>query len=550
MSATMARPSKHHIEGLRGALYVRVSKAKDTGRGEDTERTDKSTEDQERDGREIFTRRGIQLAGVFADPDISASRFAVKRNRPDFERMLTLIRNGGPSAPQIIWFWELSRQQRRLDVFADLRELTRDRGVLWMVGETVYEPWDYRDMLMLGLLSVVAEGESEIKSENVRRGTRSNAAAGLPHGPVSYGWKRLYTPGPPGRRLRESLAGQVPDALKDGVALAPGEVPTMGQLVPDSPAFVIAEMYRRFAAGWGMDRIALDITRRGIPTSRKAGVGRSSDHPRWRGTTVRKYLTNPAYAGMRVHQGKVLELPEGVTPAWTPLVSRELFWEVQARFADPARTSFRQGSGPSVHFLSGVARCGACGQVLQRWKKARLSHGHYACVASGCQRVSIRQDVLDEYVNDKMLLWLSDPAVYGALKADSDSAEAASARALAIQLRTELAEVRELALDRKMSPTMAASMEARLLERISEAEDQERSAALPPVLKGNVGPAAVRQWVSVLDNDVKKLIIRAVADIRVMPIGKGHYITKGNIRRPVGDRIEWTWLLGDGEQGS
>jgi len=35
----------------------------------------------------------------------------------------------------VLWFWEISRQQRRLDVFARLRDLCRERGVLWVIRD-------------------------------------------------------------------------------------------------------------------------------------------------------------------------------------------------------------------------------------------------------------------------------------------------------------------------------------------------------------------------------------------------------------------------------
>lgn len=533
---------KNHIEGLRAGLYCRVSRALDTQRP-DQAATDKSTEDQKDDGLRFAERRGLTVAGVYSDPDISASRFAVVKYRPDFERMVADVKAG---KLDLIWFWELSRSQRRLGVFADLRDLCRDRGVLWAVGESVYDCASYEDMMLLGVLSIVAEGESEIKSKNVRRGVASNAAKGLPIGPVNYGYRRFYTDGPPGRRLAEALDRQDPDGLLPGVKLAPGEPPSDDELAEDSPAWIVRQMFRRFAMGegsgpWSESRIAYDLNQRGIPTSRPPNHGRSSDKPEWRQATVKKMLRNPVYIGLRVHQGQILQLPEGVTPAWPPLVSRDLFWAVQDRYADPARKKFRTGNGP--YLLSTVVRCEFCRKTMQRWKERTYHTSHYACGQFGCYKVSIAQEALDEYVQDKIVLWLSDPGVYTALTARTDSAAAESARAEASRLRVELEEVRALAEAGEMSPVMAARSEKAILGRLTDAERLEHEATVPSALIGNIGPKAAARWLA-LDIPAKREIIRAVADITILGIGKGKYLTKGNVRQPIADRVAWRWLLG------
>src|SRR6266566_249527 len=82
----------------------------------------------------------------------------------------------------VVWFWELSRSQRRLDVFARLRDLCREQSVLWVIRDRVYDPTNYADMMTLGMLSVIGENESEMTSLRVLRGKAASAARGRPGG--------------------------------------------------------------------------------------------------------------------------------------------------------------------------------------------------------------------------------------------------------------------------------------------------------------------------------------------------------------------------------
>jgi len=529
---------KDHLEGLRAGLYCRVSVARDKDSQNPADLiTDKSTDDQAADGRRFARRRGLSVAGVYSDPDISASRFAIKKERPQFNQMLADIRAG---KLDLVWFWELSRSQRRLGVFADLRDLCRDHGVLWAVGDTVYDPTRYEDMMLLGVLSIVAEGESEIKSMNVTRGHASNASAGLPHSPLMYGYRRIYTAGPPGRRLAQALDRQEPDGLVDGVTLAPGEVPARNQLAEDSPAWIVQERFERFTAGWGLARIAIDLNDRGIPVSRPPGRGNASANPRWNGTTIREMLKNPRYIGQRVYQGQVLD---GVKAVWPPVVDAGTFWAAQRQLGDPSRRTTRVSNKPA-HLLSGIARCGLCGHVMYKRgysrdkRKAKPAAPVYCCQQNGCNGVGVKSDALDEYAEDKIILWGSDPAVYAALTESEDSAAAVAAQADVAQFEAELEETRQLFEDGQMSPVMAARKEQKLLAQLDDARQRAREAAMPKVLADNIGSQFARRWVDVLDIAAKRQIIRAVAEIKVNQVGRGRY------HSPVSDRVTWRWLIG------
>lgn len=139
---SVGRVSVDDLVGARVALYCRAS--------QDHHDTGKSVDDQEAVGRAWAAARGCRIVGLYRDNDRSASRFA-KREREDFVRLIADIEAG---AVDVLWLWELSRSQRRLGVFAELRDLCRVRGVLWVVSGRVYDLSNYMDAASLGLFAV------------------------------------------------------------------------------------------------------------------------------------------------------------------------------------------------------------------------------------------------------------------------------------------------------------------------------------------------------------------------------------------------------------
>lgn len=494
------------LRDLRVALYCRVSldKAGD----------EKSVDDQEAEGLRWIDRHQAVLVDTYRDPNRSASRFATKQ-RENFNRLLDDI-EAGKLDDGAVWFWEASRSQRRLDVFAALRDLCRDHGVLWVIRDRVQDPANTDDMAMAGVQAIFSESESEKTAQRVRRGKASSAAAGRRAGKVPYGYKAVYD--------------------RDGRYL--GDEPNFydgdGRAAEDSPAWVVREIFARIAEGHSITSIRRDLNERGIRTSRGF---------RWDNSQLRYIAMSPTYLGQRVYHidhgeglsDRAKAVLKGVEALWPPLVDAEMFWAVQRVMGDPARRTTRPGR--AYHLLSAVARCAVCGSYLA----SKLPHGSqretmYFCREKVC--VGIPEPGLDAYVEKVVVRWLSDPDVVADLTQGQDSAAATAARADANQLRVELEQLYLDAKAGKVSPVIATLHEKGLLERIAEAEQRAQAATLPPVLVGNIGPQAQAGW-DALDLAVKRQIIRTVADVRVCRVGRGRRVHPS-------ERVEWRWLLGPG----
>jgi site-specific DNA recombinase len=524
-AATMARQRRDtsDLRGLRTGVYLRVSRAdKDDKKFLDAER---STATQRRVFGEWAERSGVTLTDEYPDPDISASRFAVKKNRPEFERMRADVKAG---KLDVLWFWELSRQQRRLSVFADLRDLCRDMGVLWVVRDRVADPANSKDMLLAGIQSMIAEDESETLSGRVFDGKESSALNGKRAGRFPYGYKRgKWNP------ETEKFGPDVPDEV-DGDDVA----------VQDSPAAVVREIFDRVNGGESVTSIRKSLNDRGVRT--KAGAP-------WANSTVRYIAMNPAYAGMRVRHlekggglsrrsGNILEGPDGkpVKTKWPPLVSAETFWIAYRILADPARLTSKPHR-PGDRLLAGIARCGECGCKLttklansRQYQRADT----YACREKGC--TGIYQPDLDAYVEKVMVAWLSDPATAAALQRGGDQAALELARADAERERAALADWRRDAERGEVTLAGYKAFEKGALTRIADAEERATAASgPPPILRDRIGPAAAAGWAA-LDIPIKRQIIAAVADIRLRRVGR-----HGRRLIPAADRVDWHWLTGD-----
>jgi site-specific DNA recombinase len=512
VTARRRKPAKRdttNLVDLRVGLYCRVSLDKDD--------TGKSTTDQAAIGRAWADQVGAVVVAEYIEPGSrSASRFATKA-REEFNRLVEDIEAAKLDA---VWFWEQSRSSRRLDTFAQLRDICRHMGVLWVERDRIVDPNDNSDMLSAGFKALLSEQESEMTSLRVARGKESSARAGRRAGRISYGYRPVFDRD--GRYLHDEADYHGQD----------------GQPVEDSPAAIVREIYARVIAGDSITSIRKDLNARGIHT--RQGY-------QWHNKTVRFIAMSPTYIAKRVYQvgegideDRVKAVLPDVEVKWPALIDEESYWAAYRILSDPARKISKPHR--SQHLLSALARCDVCGGPLafKRPSQARQKGGPtYFCAHKAC--TGIYSQPLDAYVEGVVLDWLADPRVVAHLTRVDDSTAAAQARADIEQLRVELAALYRDVQAGRISPTIADAAERGLLARIDEAEQRLQAATLPAVLRGHIGPQARAGW-QALSLAQRRQIIAAVADIRLRSVGRGK--GPGGRPHPVEDRITWRWLLG------
>ncbi len=463
------------VRGLRLGIYTRAS--------QDSDLDATSVDAQEQFGERWAERNKATSISRYQDNDRSASRYATK-DRPDFERMLRDIAAGKLDA---VWFWSLSRSQRRLDVYTQLRDLCQKQNVSWVIKNRRYDLNDSADKRALGTDAVNSEYQSDEISENTKLGLELAASRGKPHGPGTYGF----------RRVRDDRGKYV--STEPHPEFAP----------------VVIEIIQRIAQGHPVTAIAKDFEARGVLTPSGGVV--------WRGATIRGIATNPAYIGTRVHKDK--EYPG----AWPAISSAPDFCEVFYRAVGVLEPRTKKSRKPARarHLLSFVARC-ECGEYLVAridHKTAAQPEGRrtYACIRRCC---SINADELDAYVRTGIDAYLARDDVREALsKAQSDDTEAIAARTEVAALTVEIEENTQARERREITLSEFVRFRKSLEDKLAGAQQRVTAASAPGLLIG---------WEVDWDNlPVARQVVAELFNIVVRQVGRQRGI-------PVEDRVAIT----------
>jgi site-specific DNA recombinase len=487
-------------EQVRALRYQRAS--------QDKKEQGKSVHDQGVLNVKEINSRGWTDADSFTDNDRSASRHATKE-RKHFDRLIETIRSG---KGDVLVIWEISRKEHDLAVYVKIRDMCTEVGLyFWLVGGVLYDLRDKNDRMMLGFQAVQAEWLADSIRDNVLRGIVGAAEAGRPHGKVTYGYRRIYN-----SRTR-ALERQEPDTE---LRRATGEDGTVTEYTRSG---VVEEIFEEVSGGTPLIMIERSLNARGIP---------SPEGSAWLRGIIRKIAMNPAYIGKRVFRGEIVG--DGI---WDGLVDEETYSASVRLLSDPSRTTTR--AGRAVHLLSYIVHCGVCGGPLSMNTVNR--HGWtgqvYSCLKRRC--AAVKAEILDEYVQPVVVAWLARPEIFEDLSSGVGDEQVAHARAEAQRLHAELEDYKKLAETGDVKAVDYVRISRGLEAQIAEHEARAAEAGIPPVLRGRIGPQAVAAWAELGDEvAVKREIIRTVADIKLLPAGKGS-------RQPFGrHRLDWRWKFG------
>lgn len=475
------------MTALRAAVYGRESQA-----------NVKSIDDQVAIGAGVVADQGWELAGTFDDGS-SASRFA-RRARADWARLLDEIDAG---RIDVVVVWELSRGSRKVGEWVTVLDHCRELGVRIHVvdHDRTYDPTRAADYKTLANGAVDAAYETDHLSERVRRGNGKAAEDGRPPGGAApYGYWRRHEVEPGARR---ATVYQEPD---------PETAPVVARIVAD------------VAAGKPLARIARDLDAAGVPAP--ARPNRSPG--RWQARHVRGIAINPAYAGLRRHNGD-----EPTTAKWPAIVSAETFHAARRVLADNARKVREDGEvrrrvpGQQRHLLSFVATCHE-GHPLA-W-----AGGRYKCKPHG--HGTVNAAALDELVEAVVVEMLATPEVYRRLRQAGDvtDAQAQRARDGLATLEARLADYRDRARRGRIDADDFADIAAGLKADITAARERADETGLPPALRPFTEPGAdvEARW-DAAPLAARREVIRALVTVTVRPAGR-----RGRTPVPVADRVD------------
>lgn len=483
---------------MRAVIYNRVSLDKRNER--------RSVQEQEAENRAVVERHGWDLVGVYTDNDVGASRWSRDKGRPDWERVVEGLNNG---EFDVLVVWELSRAGRDRRVSAALIEGCIDNRVMISEGGKIFDPSDPDDGFNLDLQFALAVRESGVTRKRVVRSMKSGAEKGRPHGKIPFGYVREYD------EKSGALLRQVPD--------------------PDEAA-LIREAADRVLEGEALNAVAEDWTARGIPAPRagtlftrtvdreeaerqgweivrdidaakvKARVPASDE---WDLTQVRRLLTLPTYAGMRVHKGEVVGDAD-----WPAILDEDTWSALQRKLTNPRRRSSR---GRAVkHLLSGIAKCGVCGSRVGTQKNR--NHRAYLCLDGF--HVSRKEETVDRYVVETIVQRLSLPNALKSFLSVDNTSEGNDAQEELDELRERLSDLYEAVADRRAPNSALETIAPKWEARIKELERETTSVEVPSVLVDAAGPDIEERWEG-FDLVTKRAIIDSFVIIEILPVGRG-----------------------------
>lgn len=434
------------------AVYARISS--------DPTGTALGVQRQLEDCRALATTRGWLVGEEYVDNDVSAFK---GNRRPGYRRMLADLRDGLRDAVIVYNLDRLTRAPRELEEFADVCAAAGVRDVATVTADIDLGNDD--GLFMARILAAFAAKESGRRSARVQRKMRANAEAGRPHG----GSHRPF--------------GYDDDKVT----------------VREDEAAVVRVLVARFIAGESL---------RSLATWLDAEQIRTVSGKEWRTTTLRGVLANPRLAGLRTYRGQV------IGPAmWPPIISEEEHRQVLARFAERVRSGRR---APQRYLLTGLLRCGRCGNVL--FSSPREETRRYVCLSGpdhgGCGRITVTADPLERLLADAVLFRLDTPELADLLAGRSaqDQQTAAAAEQMA-EDRAQLEELAALYGNKEISAREWVAARKPVERRIRDAERRLANATGDHALRALVGSGHElrTQW-QTLNLDRQHAIVRTVLD--------------------------------------
>lgn len=377
---------------------------------------------------------GFQRIEVI-DCDLGVSA-AVGSQRPGFKQLLAAVAMGGVG---IVFSRELSRLSRTDKDWCHLMEICQMFDTLIGDEETIYDPSNFDDQLVLGIKGTLSVAELNVLKLRMQRGKEAKAARGEFYCLVAPGYvrdgKELVKD--PNRRVQEAIALVFAKFLELGS---------------------VRQTYR-----WFLDNHIE------VPTNKSIAGNTTIAWHLPAQTFIPSILHHPLYAGAYVygrrsvetvlHDGVIRKRQRAIQTAeqvkvlikdhHEGYISWDTYTRVQAMIenngtnfeADDATLAARGGAG----LLAGMLRCGRCGHKLQvrYWGRQGttpryLCHGDYQ--GSGRYCIGFGGKTVDRFVGDAVCSMLAPQGIRASLQALEQISTQHSSHLQALQRQVQQAE--------------------------------------------------------------------------------------------------------------
>ena len=345
---------KPHGSGENAVVYARYSSHK---QGE------QSIEGQLAAARSYASARGYKIIHEYVDRAMTGRN----DNRDDFQRMLS---DCSKHQFKVIIVWKVDRFGRNREEITFNKYRAKKQGVrVEYIAENV--PDSPEGVILESVLEGMAEYYSLQLSQNIRRGTRENAA------------KCKFTGGrvPLGYRLNKNHEFEID---------------------PDT-APLVRRIYAMYAGGNTITDIIRQLNKEGLRTS----MGRP-----YTNNSLRTVLKNEKYIGIYDFKDGEIRIENGV-PA---IVDKDTFYKVQKLLSVNQRAPASRWSRAD-YLLTDKLFCGTCGGMMigeSGTSKTGAKYNYYLCQkhkrGKDCTRKAIRQDWIEPFVFEKAKALIMDDA--------------------------------------------------------------------------------------------------------------------------------------------
>jgi site-specific DNA recombinase len=444
----------------RAALYVRQSKTDDEGIERQIERT-----------TALATARGWQVADVFQDNDISASK--PRGAGTAWGRMLAKARD-----LDVVIAVDLDRIVRST---RDLNTLI-DHGLALVTVDGEIDLASADGEFRASMLAAIARFEVRRKSERQRRANENRAAAGK--------W----------------IGGRRPFGYEaDGLTVRADE------------ARAIKQGYHDVLNGLPLAAVARRWNAEGFTTGqqRQARSGHAGEPSPWTGQNVRFVLTNPRYAGLVRYKGEIQPTPA----EWPAIVDESTFRAVQSILSDPSR---RKAGRSPMALLTGIAVCGVpgCNATAHTGGTARKGVRAYRCSGSLGHYARMAEPV-ENFVERVVVARLSRPDARKLLRKQKETPDASALHVGAVALRERLDALSVAFADGEITASQLRAGTQRIQTRLEAVEAELADAGRTDVLGELVTAPDVQALWDGYTLERKRAVISTLMRVTLYPPGRG-----------------------------
>ena len=428
--------------------------------------------------------RGWTVTAEYLDNSVSATN----GTRKEWERMLV---DAERVRFDVILAWSLDRLTRSMRDTERLVALCERSGIRVATVQGDLDLTTDSGRLVGRILSAVARGEIERKSERQRLANAQAAALGKPPiGPRAIGWE------------------------KDGMTVVPHE------------AELVRRGFELILAGGSLRSVVRLWNAAGLTTAPRRPDGSPKDTPRiarpWAPFSVRHVLCNPRYAGLRAVKGELIG-----HGTWPAIVAEDTWRAVSGILNDPGRRTTTNRA--RRYLLTGMARCGVCGAPISA---GGVHTGHLAYRCRSGNHLIRQAGPVDEFITELVVERLRRPDAADLIARDRPDVTGLATEATALRTRRD-----QLAEDYGSGLLTRSQLLAgtrRIERRLAEIEARLSDAAQTTVLAAFADRCDVRAIWDTLDLDQRRAVVDTLMSITLHSPGQG-------VRTFRPESVEITW---------